>query len=202
MNKKILSFIFSALLFSGCSIKQELLVFQNESNSSKATLVFYENGKKIASYNAIVGKNGISDKDAKLEGDGKTPFGSYPITAIFGKGEQTNQNMSYIKTTPSLHCVDDSKSANYNRIIDSAVVQKDYDSYEDMLRSDGLYDIGAVIAYNESGAKGRGSCIFMHIAKQDGKPTAGCVALTKEDLSEVLKRLDISKKPNIVIEKK
>jgi L,D-peptidoglycan transpeptidase YkuD (ErfK/YbiS/YcfS/YnhG family) len=33
---------------------------------------------------------------------------------------------------------------------------------------------------------GRGSAIFLHLARPDYAPTAGCVALTRADLLEVL----------------
>jgi L,D-peptidoglycan transpeptidase YkuD (ErfK/YbiS/YcfS/YnhG family) len=34
--------------------------------------------------------------------------------------------------------------------------------------------------------RGRGSAIFLHLAREDGRPTEGCVALAPRDLNAVL----------------
>jgi L,D-peptidoglycan transpeptidase YkuD (ErfK/YbiS/YcfS/YnhG family) len=45
--------------------------------------------------------------------------------------------------------------------------------------------------------KNKGSAIFIHVAKKNYKPTAGCVALKKKDLIKLLKY--INKKTKICI---
>ena len=58
-------------------------------------------------------------------------------------------------------------------------------------RNDHLYDIVVVLEYNDNPPiTGKGSAIFMHIARKDYAPTAGCVALAREDLLEILKTAD------------
>ena len=60
-----------------------------------------------------------------------------------------------------------------------------------MLRDDGLYDYVVVIGYNDTPPlKGMGSAIFMHVAKPDYSGTEGCIALKKEDLLEILEKID------------
>jgi len=199
MNKKILLLGTFIALFLGCADRQKLVVIQDEHNHSKATLSFYENNTLKASYAVLVGRNGIADDSAKKEGDGKTPFGEYNITTLFGKEELRGSKMPFIKTNNSIHCVDDTKSSYYNRIVDSTVIKKDYDSFENMLRDDGVYDIGAVIAYNDDAVKGNGSCIFIHIKNKNSTPTSGCIALGKDELVVLLKMLDIKKRPTIEI---
>ncbi len=199
MNKNILSFTLAVLLLSGCAIKQQIIVRQDTSNIQKAVVDFYENGSLIASYPAQIGRNGVAKSGEKREGDGKTPSGNFPITVLFGKEAFTNTAMPFLKTEASIYCVDDTKSKYYNRIVDAQRIEKDFDSFEYMLREDGQYDIGAVVGYNKSGESGKGSCIFIHIQKNSGSPTAGCVALSKEDLNSLLNRLDASKNPHIRI---
>ncbi len=64
-------------------------------------------------------------------------------------------------------------------------------STERMARDDRLYDIVVVLGYNDDPVQpGRGSAIFLHVAPEDGGPTAGCIALASRDLREVLKRVD------------
>jgi D-alanyl-D-alanine dipeptidase len=199
MNKNILSFTLTALLLSGCGIKQQIVVRQDSSNTQKTVVDFYENGSLVASYPAQIGRNGVARSGEKREGDGKTPGGNFPITTLFGKEAFANTAMPFLKTEASIYCVDDTKSRYYNRIVDAKTTEKDFDSFEYMLREDGQYDIGAVIEYNKDNEAGKGSCIFIHIQKDANSPTAGCVALSKEDLSSLLNKLDISKNPHIVI---
>ena len=76
---------------------------------------------------------------------------------------------------------------SYNRL-----VQLPYRaSAEKMWREDHLYDVLAVIGYNDAPAvPGMGSAIFLHVAREgeDGKlmPTVGCVSLKLADLLQVL----------------
>ena len=61
---------------------------------------------------------------------------------------------------------------------------------ETMWRDDHLYDVVAVIGFNDGPVyPGKGSALFLHYAKPDFPPTAGCVALMREDLVEALEQL-------------
>ena len=59
------------------------------------------------------------------------------------------------------------------------------------------YNYGAVIAYNAARTPGLGSAIFLHVST--GGATAGCVALPQGQLLEVLRWLDPSQQPRIII---
>ena len=59
--------------------------------------------------------------------------------------------------------------------------------HEKLYRKDSLYDIILFINYNLNPiVKNKGSAIFIHIAKKNYKPTAGCIALKKMDLIKLL----------------
>lgn len=59
-----------------------------------------------------------------------------------------------------------------------------------MSRADGLYDIVVVLDWNlRRRAKGRGSAIFLHIARPGFLPTEGCVAVTPSVMRALLARL-------------
>jgi len=61
---------------------------------------------------------------------------------------------------------------------------------ERLWREDGLYDIVVVLDYNDRPrARGRGSAIFMHVARPDYAPTEGCLALARAHLLRLLGRL-------------
>jgi len=54
-------------------------------------------------------------------------------------------------------------------------------------REDFVYDLLAVLGWNDAPAvPGKGSAIFLHVARPDFRPTEGCVALAQADLQRVL----------------
>lgn len=58
-----------------------------------------------------------------------------------------------------------------------------------MWRQDGLYDLIGVLGWNDSPVqRGRGSAIFLHVARSDYAPTEGCIALALGDLRQLLAR--------------
>jgi L,D-peptidoglycan transpeptidase YkuD (ErfK/YbiS/YcfS/YnhG family) len=66
-------------------------------------------------------------------------------------------------------------------------------------RADGLYDLVVEIDHNtRPRVAGRGSAVFIHVARPAFAPTAGCVALRRSDLKTLLSR--ISPKTRILIQ--
>jgi L,D-peptidoglycan transpeptidase YkuD (ErfK/YbiS/YcfS/YnhG family) len=58
---------------------------------------------------------------------------------------------------------------------------------EALWRGDGLYDVVGVLGWNDAPVeRGRGSAIFLHVARPGYPPTEGCVALAESDLRGVL----------------
>jgi L,D-peptidoglycan transpeptidase YkuD (ErfK/YbiS/YcfS/YnhG family) len=67
-----------------------------------------------------------------------------------------------------------------------------------MWREDHIYDLIVPLGYNDEPViPGKGSCIFIHIARPTYSPTGGCVALSQEDLLEILKTVDKNTLVNI-----
>lgn len=81
---------------------------------------------------------------------------------------------------------DDASDRNYNR-----PVRHPYPaSAEAMWRGDGLYDLVVILDCNvRCRVRGRGSAIFLHVARPGFLPTEGCVAMRRADLVKVLARL-------------
>ena len=81
---------------------------------------------------------------------------------------------------------DASADRNYNR-----PVRLPYPaSAERLWREDALYDVVVVLDYNERPrVRGRGSAIFMHVARPGYAPTEGCIALARAHLLRLLERL-------------
>jgi L,D-peptidoglycan transpeptidase YkuD (ErfK/YbiS/YcfS/YnhG family) len=136
----------------------------------------------------------------KQEGDGCSPAGVFRIPYAFGyaPAEDARLRMPYVHVTETLAGVDDVKSKYYNQVVDASTVTKDWESNETMLRPDGLYRWGAFIGHNPRGESGRGSCIFFHLWSAPGNPTAGCTAMTEENVLALLRWLDPAKEPRLV----
>ena len=77
----------------------------------------------------------------------------------------------------------DYKSKKYNKEIKFPYNK----SSEKLYKKENIYDLFLVIKYNTNPIiKKRGSAIFLHIAKKNYKPTAGCVAISKRDFIKIL----------------
>ncbi|MGI8494859.1 MAG: L,D-transpeptidase family protein [Pyrinomonadaceae bacterium] len=163
------------------------------------------------SFPVVVGKKGLAWSDDarmkaetephKVEGDGKSPAGIFDLTSAFGSSEKPAfVKLSYTQLEEWTECVDDTKSAFYNRIVDRMKVGNfDWDSSEKMLAVGDQYDLGVFVAHNSNPpVKGKGSCIFLHIWKSDSIGTAGCTAMTKENIEKVLSWLKSDNNPVLI----
>lgn len=134
----------------------------------------------------------------KREGDLCSPAGVFRIPFAFGLAPADQAGwlrLPYTPLTPEIVGVDDPKSHYYNQVVDRTRVEPDWDSDEAMMRHGLLYEWGAFIGHNPDRVPGAGSCIFFHLWSAPGRGTAGCTAMSAEDLRAVLGWLDISKHP-------
>lgn len=137
----------------------------------------------------------------KLEGDRRSPAGIFRIPFAFGippAEEAGHLRLPYTPLTSHTIGVDDITSRHYNRIVDDREVLRDWTGHEAMSRHTKLYEWGAFIAHNPDCIPGLGSCIFLHLIPDKGRPTAGCTALHKQDLQTVLHWLDAEKNPLLI----
>ena len=136
-------------------------------------------------FKCCFGKNGISKE--KIEGDNKTPKGSFELEKLYYRGYKLNKpftKLKCVKINKSMGWCNDIRFPNkYNKLIK---IEKKI-KYEKLKREDYKYDLLIPIKYNfKRTTIGLGSCIFIHLT-QDYKPTAGCVALKKKDFLIMLK---------------
>lgn len=137
----------------------------------------------------------------KMEGDGRSPAGLFPLTTSFGSSSKPNSvELPYTKLDEFTECVDDPQSSFYNRIVNRMQVGNfDWKSSEKMHSIVPEYDLGVFVAYNTYPVeKGRGSCIFLHIWKDANSPTAGCTAMDRRDLERMIAWLSPAKNPYLV----
>jgi len=147
---------------------------------------------------AVIGRNGFAPAGEKREGDGRSPSGIFPLKLVFGYGETSPTRMPYRQAREEDLWVDDPESPDYNRWVERGVTAAA--SFERLRRDDDLYKYGIVIGYNtDPVVKGHGSAIFLHVWRGRHSPTAGCVAVSEDDLLRILAWLDPAAHPMIVM---
>jgi len=122
----------------------------------------------------------------KREGDNASPMGDFPLRAVFYRSDRVVRPRTALPLSPVRHddgWCDAPGDRNYNR-----PVRHPYPaSAERMWRSDGLYDLVVVLGHNDRPRiKGRGSAVFMHVARPGLAPTEGCIALERPHLQRLL----------------
>jgi L,D-peptidoglycan transpeptidase YkuD (ErfK/YbiS/YcfS/YnhG family) len=134
-----------------------------------------------------LGRSGRGSKTG--EGDGVTPVGSWAVRQALYRPDRILRPRTALPLTPirpEMGWSDAPGDANYNR-----PVAKPYPkSHEPLWRDDHLYDLVVILGFNDlPRAQGRGSAIFMHLARPDYTPTEGCIALSAGHMLRLLAAL-------------
>lgn len=142
----------------------------------------------------------------KREGDGRSPAGIYGIGEAFGYAPAIKTGLKYQQMQASSWCVDVPASPLYNQIVDekqvgAAAVEGASEHMRLDLHNNGdvRYREGFVIEHNAKAAPGRGSCIFAHLWRTPGEPTAGCTAMAPASMEALQAWLDPKKSPLFVL---
>lgn len=139
---------------------------------------------KDAVYPCAFGRSGIAVR--KREGDGATPQGRFRLGRVFFRPDRGPRPATALATVPlsrELGWCEEPSSASYNRLVHLPANS----AHERMWRDDRLYDICVEIAYNDDPViKGRGSAIFLHLARLGYAPTEGCIAVSERDMRRLL----------------
>lgn len=126
----------------------------------------------------------------KREGDGASPTGTWPLRQAMYRADRLMRPRSGLPLRPLVRSggwCDAPHDRNYNR----RVAHPYPASAEQLWRTDQLYDVIVVLGHNDvPRIKGLGSAIFLHCARDDFAPTAGCIALRRSDLIRLLARVD------------
>jgi L,D-peptidoglycan transpeptidase YkuD (ErfK/YbiS/YcfS/YnhG family) len=139
----------------------------------------------------------------KKEGDRKAPAGIFSLSQAFGYAPAESiqrLKLPYLELSQGEQCVDDVKSKHYNEIVNANELgDRDWQSFEDMRRSDGLYRWGIVVDHNaRPSIPGAGSCVFLHIWRGPSQGTSGCTAFEASQVEAMLHWLDSAAKPVLV----
>lgn len=152
---------------------------------------------------------GLHDAHAgprKREGDGRSPAGVFRLGAAFGYADRLRTALPYTALQATHYCVDVASSPLYSRIVDTrdvgaAAVQGSTEPMRRDIHADGdvRYKAGFVIEHNSAGVPGGGSCIFAHLWRKPGEPTAGCTAMDEAAMQRLLRWLDPAQRPLFVL---
>ncbi|MBV9962220.1 MAG: L,D-transpeptidase family protein [Parafilimonas sp.] len=159
------------------------------------------------SFNIVVGTKGLG-KDAtssiglnnintiKHEGDGKSPAGIFSLGSVFSYHTLSHLHMPFVQVDTNFYCVDDVSSNYYNTLINQDTAQHNFSSFEYMKRNDELYEYGVWVLYNSNPVvNGNGSCIFLHVWRNEYSGTAGCTAMAKDNVLKLIYWLNKKKHP-------
>ncbi len=214
MRKILLASFFCLHLFASnpfpATSTQLILVIADDFNSTTALLQAYEKNNHVWSKHGNpvpvnLGRKGLGwglglasfqqnpSEPLKHEGDGRAPAGLFRLSGFFAY-EKHPFSFEYLPLGAKDICVDDVTSPDYNQLLKTAEPER-YLSYETMRRKDDLYKLGIVVEHNPNNIPAKGSCIFLHIQKAKGKPTAGCTSLDENVLFNLMMWLDPHREP-------
>ena len=134
-----------------------------------------------------LGRAGI--KADKREGDGATPRGRFHPRGLWWRADR----LAHPRTLLPLRRIgiadawcEDPHDRRYNRAFRRSASEPG----DRLRRNDHLYDLVIEIDHNtRPRVAGRGSAVFLHVARDAFDPTAGCVALRRSDLLRLVKYL-------------
>jgi L,D-peptidoglycan transpeptidase YkuD (ErfK/YbiS/YcfS/YnhG family) len=134
-----------------------------------------------------LGRGGI--RANKREGDGGTPRGIFRPRQLWWRADRHPQPQTFLPVRaigPEDAWCEDPASRHYNQPIRLEATQ----SGDRLKRDDQLYDFIVEIDHNHTPRiAGRGSAVFLHLARDNFGPTAGCVSITKPAMLRLLRRL-------------
>jgi L,D-peptidoglycan transpeptidase YkuD (ErfK/YbiS/YcfS/YnhG family) len=134
-----------------------------------------------------LGRGGI--RALKREGDGGTPIGTFRPIRLWWRADRLPRPRTRLPVrriaADDAWCEDPS-DRRYNR----AFKRSANEPGDRLRRADGLYDLIIEIDHNTRPRVARlGSAVFIHVAREAFGPTAGCVALRRDDLRRLLSRV-------------
>ena len=134
-----------------------------------------------------LGRGGI--RADKREGDGGTPRGRFRPLRLWWRADRLPRPRSLLaarRIGPGDAWCEDPADRRYNRPFRRSANEPG----DRLQRSDRLYDMIVEIDHNtRPRIAGRGSAVFIHVARDAFAPTAGCVGLRPRDLRILLSKL-------------
>jgi L,D-peptidoglycan transpeptidase YkuD (ErfK/YbiS/YcfS/YnhG family) len=134
-----------------------------------------------------LGRGGI--RANKHEGDGGTPRGAFRPRRLWWRADRHPRPRTFLAVRPiredDAWC-EDPADRHYNQPVR---IGREHPG-DRLKRADHLYDFIVEIDHNtRPRIAGRGSAVFLHLARTNFAPTAGCVSMTRSAMVRLLQRL-------------
>jgi L,D-peptidoglycan transpeptidase YkuD (ErfK/YbiS/YcfS/YnhG family) len=134
-----------------------------------------------------LGRGGI--RANKREGDGGTPKGVFRPVRVWWRADRHRRPATFLPVraigAEDAWC-EDPADRHYNQPVRPGAKR----GGDRLRRDDHLYDYIVEIDHNtHPRIAGRGSAVFLHLARENFSPTAGCVSMTRRAMLRLLARL-------------
>jgi L,D-peptidoglycan transpeptidase YkuD (ErfK/YbiS/YcfS/YnhG family) len=142
-----------------------------------------------------LGRGGI--KADKREGDGATPAGRFRLKRLWWRADRGPRPRTLLpmrRIGPRDAWSEDPADRNYNRHVRRSPGAPG----DRLMRDDHLYDLVIELDHNtKPRVAGRGSAVFVHVARSSYGPTAGCIAMNVDSLRRLLCCLNTNTKIDV-----
>jgi len=134
-----------------------------------------------------LGRGGVIDAAQKREGDGASPLGTWRLKRVFYRPDRVARPETDLPIIPLAEhdgWCDAPDHPLYNRPVTLPFAA----SHEKLWRDDHVYDLIVEISHNDDPVIPHlGSAVFMHLSRDDFRPTEGCVAIPRDQMLAVLR---------------
>jgi L,D-peptidoglycan transpeptidase YkuD (ErfK/YbiS/YcfS/YnhG family) len=135
----------------------------------------------------VLGRGGV--RANKFEGDGATPRGRFRLVRLWWRADRHPRPRTLLpvrRITRDVSWCEDTADRRYNRPFHRSAAEPG----DRLWRDDHLYDFIIEIDHNaRPRVAGRGSAVFLHLARTNFSATAGCVSMTKSAMLRLLRRM-------------
>ena len=135
----------------------------------------------------VLGRTGVLAN--KREGDGATPRGRFRLRRLWWRADRHPRPATLLPVSAipaNLAWCEDPADRRYNRPFRRSANEPG----DRLRRDDRLYDFIIEIDHNtRPRVAGRGSAVFLHLARPNRSPTAGCVAMDAGAMRRLLTRV-------------
>lgn len=169
--------------YAASSQYSQLVIVQSNGTNATVTMHELQDGvwTEILRTDGFVGSNGVGEAS---EFTSATPQGTFPLYFAFGINPDPGTKVPYLQVDEYDYWVGDSWSDVYNQYVRTDSPYTEWDDAEHIIDYPDAYGYCLFIGYNMEGTPEAGSCYFLHCS--NGRPTAGCVSVSEEDMAFIL----------------
>ena len=136
---------------------------------------------------AVIGKEGLGKT---LEGDGRTPIGTYSFTQAFGLGDDPGCGIPYTVCGGNYYWNEDSTSGRYNQLVTTdQYTEFSTDVSDRIADKPEAYQYALALSYNEDAVPYGGSGIFIRCSQPESFSTDGSIAIPTDAMVFLLENV-------------